>query len=166
MKLLKYSQIQKRISEIFLPLQKELKDLLPHARVEHIGASSIPGSVSKGDLDIFVGVPKDQFNSSLKKVTSIGFHEKKETLRTDTLCMLITDRYNYDVAIQLVANGAEQEDFIKFRDILRNSPQLLDEYNQIKIAAKDLPDHLYRDKKAAFIKKTLLIEKNMQDEIR
>ena len=50
--------------EAYQPLARELfnrsssliRQALPAARIEHIGSSAIEGAVSKGDLDIFVGV--------------------------------------------------------------------------------------------------------------
>ena len=87
--------------------------LLPHARVEHIGAPSIPYAVSKGDLDIFVGIEADEFESSVKQLSSLGFQEKVDTLRTAKLCMLESISQE-DVSLQVVANGSEFECFLKF----------------------------------------------------
>jgi len=102
---------QPKVNKIFLDLKKSLLQLLPNVQIEHIGASSIPNAVSKGDLDVYVGVEEELFLQALEKIKSLGFTEKKDTLRTNELCMLITHKYNYDVAIQLVVKGSEFEDF-------------------------------------------------------
>ncbi len=49
-------QYQVACNELFVRYERDIKKLTPNARVEHVGASSIPFAVSKGDLDIFVGV--------------------------------------------------------------------------------------------------------------
>ena len=100
MKLYEDSQYSDKVNSIFEQLHAELKEALPEARIEHIGASSVEGSVSKGDLDVFVGVPAEEFKISLEAIKEKGFQEKQDTLRTESLCMLITDKYNYDLVIQ------------------------------------------------------------------
>ena len=155
MKLLKYEEYSTKTDSIFNQLKLELLKILPTDRVEHVGSSSIPGSLSKGDLDVFVGVNKDQHVESIELIKSIGFIEKKDTFRSDELCMLITDQFNYDVAIQVVINGSEFEDFIKFRNILRKNHNLVESYNEIKLNAKNLSEDEYRAKKSKFINNVL-----------
>ena len=115
MKFFEPEEYQDKVNELFEKVREDIFNCISNLRFEHIGASSIKGSVSKGDLDIFVGVKKDQFNLTIEKLKEIGFTEKENTLRTNELCMMVTDKYNYDVAIQIVVNGSEFEDFIKFR---------------------------------------------------
>ncbi len=62
MKLKKYEEYSSHVEFLFTKLSQELKLILPNARIEHVGSSSIAGSISKGDLDVFVGV--DQVNLS------------------------------------------------------------------------------------------------------
>lgn len=102
MKLQRYEEYSPRVLEIYKDLSSRLYNLIPHARIDHIGSSAIPGSVSKGDLDVLVAVEASKFNGTLETIKSIGFIEKQDTLRTNELCMLTTDKYNYDVAIQLI----------------------------------------------------------------
>ncbi|PMG97990.1 hypothetical protein BCU78_05025 [Vibrio lentus] len=56
MKFYPAEQYQAACHEMFERYERDIKKLLPTARVEHVGASSILLAVSKGDLDIFVGV--------------------------------------------------------------------------------------------------------------
>ncbi len=73
-------EYQSRVSELFETVKSDVLQYISDVRLEHIGASSIKGAVSKGDLDIFVGVEKGQFNLVIKKLKEIGFTEKKNTL--------------------------------------------------------------------------------------
>jgi GrpB-like predicted nucleotidyltransferase (UPF0157 family) len=156
MKLLEFNEYKEKTDQIFNDVKKKLRDLLPEARLEHIGSSAIHGAISKGDLDIFVGVDIKDHESSFHKLKSIGFKEKPDTLRTHELCMLETEKYNFDVAIQLVANGSNFENFIKFRDMLKNDPLLLKEYNQLKKKTFNKGQDAYRKAKSEFISKVLL----------
>ena len=155
MLLKKYEDYSEFVNNLFELLSKELRSILPNARIEHIGSSAIPGSISKGDLDICVGVEHSFFNQALLLIKNIDFNEKKGTFRSEELCMLVTDKFNYDVAVQLVSNGSEFEDFLVFRNKLRTDENLVKEYNQTKLLAQSLSDSEYREEKNKFIEKVL-----------
>lgn len=150
MKFYKPDQYQAACEALFLQTKSKVLALLPHARVEHIGASSIPYAVSKGDLDIFVGIKADEFENSVKLLSSLGFQEKVDTLRTAELCMLESISQE-DVALQVVVNGSEFECFLKFRDLLCANADLVKQYNKLKLSCEDLSQDAYREKKSVFV---------------
>jgi GrpB-like predicted nucleotidyltransferase (UPF0157 family) len=151
----KYEDYSERTNELFAKLSEDIRSILPQARIEHIGSSSIPGSLSKGDLDVFIGIDQSFFNQALSLIKSLGFYDKEGTFRSNELCMLVTDKFNYDVAIQLVSNGSEFEDFLKFRDILKMNKKLVEEYNEIKFLAQSSGENEYRQRKDIFISRVL-----------
>lgn len=155
MKLLLPQEYQPRLCALFRCIALEVRGNLPYARVEHIGSSAIPSAISKGDLDIFVGVPPGRFSRSITRLERVGYSEKLDTLRTDSLCMLVTSKYACDVAIQLVANGTYFEMFLEFRDALRQDARLVAEYNAVKRHSEHLDEDEYRSNKAAFIERVL-----------
>ncbi len=115
-----------------MQLKHDLDQSLKDARIEHIGPSAIVGAISKGDLDVFVGVKVENFEKNLENIKGLGFIEKHGTLRTESLCMLVTDKYQDDVAIQLVVNGSQFEDVVRFRNILNQKSQIVIDYNILK----------------------------------
>ena len=68
--------------------------------------------------------------------------------------MLVTDKYQDDVAIQLVVNGSQFEDFVRFRNILNQNPQLVIDYNILKQECGGGPSS-YRAKQSLFIERVL-----------
>jgi GrpB-like predicted nucleotidyltransferase (UPF0157 family) len=154
MKFYSAEQYQASCDERFLRYEREVKILLPQARVEHVGASSIPLAISKGDLDIFIGVEIDELNAAIQLLTTLGFQEKADTLRTSELCMLESTSGD-DVAFQLVANGSEFEFFLIFRDKLRAAPSLVQQYNALKMSCEGQSQDDYRRKKSDFINHVL-----------
>lgn len=148
-------QYQVANEALFLKYASAIKNLLPQARVEHIGASAIPKAISKGDLDIFVGVDATELEINVQRLMTLGFHEKVDTLRTPALCMLESDSVQ-DVAIQVVANGSEFECFLSFRDALCSNALLVQQYNELKISCEGLSQDAYRLKKSAFIERVLV----------
>lgn len=156
MKFLIPEQYQPKCSELFDRIKFKIKNRLPHARVEHIGASSIPNAISKGDLDVFVGVRPTELEASVEILKQIGFREKLDTLRTAELCML-EERSGEDVALQVVANGSEFEFFITFRDKLRQNPDLIGRYNELKKHCEGFDQDAYRRMKSEFIVQVLAL---------
>ncbi|MEZ8296322.1 GrpB family protein [Vibrio splendidus] len=154
MKFYPAEQYQAACYELFIRYEREIKKLIPNARVEHVGASSIPSAVSKGDLDIFVGVELGELEDAIERLTTLGFNEKLDTLRTPELCMLESTSGD-DVALQVVANGSEFECFLRFRDKLRANPALVKQYNTLKMSREGWSQEKYREKKADFIEYVL-----------
>ena len=154
MKFYTAEQYQSSCEERFLRYEREIQNLLPNARVEHIGASSIPCAVSKGDLDIFIGVESVELEYAAQMLTSLGFQEKVDTLRTSELCMLESTSTD-DVAFQVVANGSEFECFLVFRNKLRANSSLVQQYNELKMSCEGWPQDEYREKKSVFIENVL-----------
>ncbi|MFS1973840.1 GrpB family protein [Vibrio splendidus] len=154
MKFYPAEQYQADCNELFVRYERDIKKLIPNARVEHVGASSIPSAVSKGDLDIFVGVELGELEDAIERLTTLGFNEKLDTLRTPELCMLESTSGD-DVALQVVANGSEFECFLRFRDKLRANPALVEQYNTLKMSCEGWPQDEYREKKAGFIEHVL-----------
>ncbi|CAK2698848.1 GrpB family protein [Vibrio crassostreae] len=157
MKFYPAEQYQAACNEMFVRYERDIKTLIPNARVEHIGASSIPFAVSKGDLDIFVGVELGELEDLIGRITTLGFNEKLDTLRTPELCMLESTS-GHDVALQVVANGSEFECFLRFRDKLRANPALVQQYNTLKMSCEGWPQEEYREKKSDFIEHVLAVK--------
>ena len=155
MKLQRYEEYSSITSKIYQDLKSRLSKLIPSARIDHIGSSAIPNSLSECDLDVLIAVNNEEFNTSLEIIKTIGFKEKQNTLRTNDLCMLITDEYNYDVAIQLIVKGSEFENFIIFRDALLADSGLVKKYNDLKAKYKNQSEEEYRAEKSKFIKSVL-----------
>ncbi|MCY4129247.1 MAG: GrpB family protein [Gammaproteobacteria bacterium] len=155
MRFLDPHQYQAEIGRLFEVVAKEVSRLLPNANIEHIGASAIPGAVSKGDLDVFVGVDEHELEKAVHCLERNGYRVKTDTLKNESLCMLESSSYEYPVALQVVANGSEFEMFLTFRDALRANDNLLKEYNQMKHLCEGMSETRYRNRKSAFIEKVL-----------
>ncbi|HEX6564291.1 MAG TPA: GNAT family N-acetyltransferase [Chthoniobacterales bacterium] len=155
MKFLEAESYQPLAREIFGHLRSLIQQTLPAARVEHIGSSSIAGAVSKGDLDIFVGVEVEEFQGAIAAIESLGFRIKTRSRRNETLCPFESDAYPLPVGLQLVVNRSEFECFLGFRDRMNADADLRSEYNQLKARASDLNEDEYRRVKSDFIESVL-----------
>ena len=129
--------------------------LLHDAAIEHIGASAIPGALSKGDLDIGVRVSAAAHAGVVQQLCELGYVPAPDTLRTDALCMLEWPGAAEAHALQVVAAGSRFDMFTAFRDALRAQPALVARYNQLKADAAAGTEETYRAAKATFIREVL-----------
>ncbi len=158
MPLLAAADYQPALQALFERIEARLRPLLPGARIEHIGASSIPGASSKGDLDICVIVPPAEHARVVDLLRGRGYHVKPDTLRTPELCMLVASQEvaeGQDLALQIVAQDSAFEDFLRFREALRRDPALVAAYDAVKRRHWDQGEDAYRAAKARFIESVL-----------
>ncbi len=144
--------------KIFEDIRQKFETMIPNANIQHVGSSAVDGSISKGDLDIFIGVPRDDHAETIRVFEQHGFKIKKGTLRTEELCMLEAECYQIDVAVQIVAFGSKFEFFLEFRDKLRADSKLVQEYNALKRSFQGVSPDKYREAKSQFIERVLLIK--------
>ena len=154
MKFYKADEYQASCEALYRKYELEIAALISDAVIEHVGASSIPNAVSKGDLDILVGVNGSKLEKAVKLLSTLGFNEKSNTLRTPELCMLESNS-GEDVAFQVVANGSEFDSFVGFIDKLRENSDLVQQYNELKMSCTGWSPHEYRRKKETFIERVL-----------
>ena len=153
--LLESAQYQDDAAATFAAVAAQVAAIVPQARIEHIGASSIPGAVSKGDLDICVLVPPQDHAPGVAALEAAGCSAKADTLRAPDLCMLLWPGTTMDVALQVVACGSRFECFLHFRDALRADSALVAEYNRLKQRFASEGMDRYREEKARFITQVL-----------
>lgn len=147
-------QYQQNCIDLFNSYKKNISSLLPFAKIEHIGSSAIPNTISKGDLDIYIEVMSDQFEFAIEQLKTLNFIEKQNTLRTHELCML--ESMNDDeVAFQIVVADSVFTFFLTFRNKLIDSSLLVHEYNQLKLQCSHLDPDQYRAIKSDFINRVL-----------
>lgn len=149
MRIFESADYQPALHQRYAAVRARLAVLLPSARVEHIGASSIPGAASKGDLDVFVGVAAGTHAAAVHRLVAAGWRVKADTLRTEQLCML--EQAEPEVALQVVELGSRFEFFLHFRNALRADSTLVEAYNALKRHHAGGSPEAYRAEKSAFI---------------
>ena len=131
-----------------------LSSILPDARIEHVGASAIPGAYSRGGVDVCVAVPRETFDEARGVLCEAGYVPR--SLRSqddgaDRLAMLVAPHAEVPVLLRLIESGSGHESLMRFRDALRGDATLLARYNAIKIDAAPLGGVAYADAKRSFI---------------
>jgi GrpB-like predicted nucleotidyltransferase (UPF0157 family) len=127
-----------------------LSSILPDARIEHVGASAIPGAYSRGGVDICVAVPPDAFDEALGVLCEAGYLQRPQTAADGRWAAFVAPHAGLDLTLQLIESGSARESLMRLRDALRGDPTLLARCNAIKIEAGPQGGAAYADAKARF----------------
>jgi GrpB-like predicted nucleotidyltransferase (UPF0157 family) len=141
---------------VFAQHRRAVLALLPHADVEQVGATAVPGALTKGDVDLLVRVSEPDFASAVEVLSRrYAIHQPHNW--TPTLASFkAPNTAGLGVGIQLVVAGSDADGFFgPFRDALIASPALLAEYNQLKLRLDGLEYERYTEQKGEFIERVL-----------
>ncbi len=134
-------------------LSGEITAAIPSARVEEIGSTAIPGSLTKGDVDLAVFVDQADF---VDAAAALGDRYQVNDMEDIAFFASFKGmRGGLEFGIQLNTPQVVTFRFLEFRDALRASPDLVDDYNHVKEQARALPPDDYRARKNEFIEKVL-----------
>lgn len=133
-----------------------LEPILPPAsEIEHIGATAVPGCMTKGDVDIVVRVNASDF-ADADAALAAKLARNTGSIRTEQFAAFEKREAEPPLlGVQLVVRGSTFDDFAMFRDRLLSDPQLLAAYNALKREHQGKSMDAYRAAKAAFIEGAL-----------
>ncbi len=144
---------QMRVNRLYHWLERGLKQKLPRASIQHVGSTAVPGSLTKGDLDLCVRVSESDLDSAYATIAS--FFKCNGTVITATLQQFSTAVAGIPVGIQLVLEGGPEDFFVYFRDLLRADPELCEAYTALKRRHQGGTHETYRGEKSFFIQRIL-----------
>jgi GrpB-like predicted nucleotidyltransferase (UPF0157 family) len=130
--------------------------LVPDGEVEHVGATSVPGALTKGDLDVLVRVHSSEFSRAVAALRNVyAIHQPDNW--TATLASFTDPASSAPaVGVQLVVAGSASDAlFGPFREALIADPALLAEYNALKLRLDGESYEHYTTAKGAFVEDVL-----------
>jgi GrpB-like predicted nucleotidyltransferase (UPF0157 family) len=152
MELVREQEMRTRVAAVFERQRLRIAALLPQARIEHVGSTAVPGSLTKGDLDLCVIVPTVEFAAATEKLSAALAIHQPENWTAEMASFVASPEDGIDVGIQLIVAGSEEERwFIGWRDRLRADPALRERYDQVKLANQDGSVDDYRAAKERLI---------------
>ena len=148
----KESAFRDLAEKVFKREKGKISVALPKADVQHIGSTAIPNSLTKRDLDLQVRVKAEDFDKAIKELSKL-YYDNKGNRRTKTYASFRNDDLEIPLGVQLTVIGSKEDDFVKLRNFLINSPKYQREYDAVKrkFNGKNMKD--YRKAKRKFFDK-------------
>lgn len=146
-------EFTEKANKIFEEQRKRIAKLLPTADIQHIGSTAIPTSITKGDLDIVVRVEEEEFPKAVEALRSLYQINQPENWSVTFASFKDDDSYDLPFGAQLQVKGSDYDDMHTLRDILIDNPNLLEEYNQMKLKFEGKDMNQYRKIKSDFFDK-------------
>lgn len=147
-------KFQQRTKEVFLKERKKILHVVPVADIQHIGSTSIPGSLTKGDLDIQVRVKEKDFEKARNALLKM-YKLNRGNPPTKTYASFKSNTVRIPFGIQLTVIGSGEDNFSVLRDILLRDKKYLKQYNTLKKRYQGKAMREYRKAKGKFIEKIL-----------
>lgn len=143
-----------KAARLFDEARLQIADALPQADIRHVGATAVPGCLTKGDLDLVVRVPCDDFEQADRSLSRL-YSRNDGSIRTSAFSAFEDASTDPHLGVQLVAVDGSHDFFHQFAEALRESPDLLQAYNDLKreYVGRDMSQ--YRRAKDAFVERTL-----------
>ncbi|MBI5067023.1 MAG: GrpB family protein [Deltaproteobacteria bacterium] len=123
--------------------------LLPGADLQHVGSTAVPGSLTKGDLDIQVRVEAAAF-ADAEAVLSRNYARNAGSPSLPGFAAFEKPDAHPSIGLQLTAIGGEWDLFWRFREVLLARPDLRARYDDLKRAHEGKPMAGYRRAKDRF----------------
>ena len=147
--------VREAAEALFAMVAAELISVLPgSAEVLHVGATAVPGCLTKGDLDIVVRVDRADFAVS-EALLAKRFGRNEGSIRTDEFAAFEDPNRRPNLGVQLTVKGGALDDFHRFAEELRRDPHLVRRYNDLKLRFNGKPMDDYRAAKDAFVTEIL-----------
>jgi GrpB-like predicted nucleotidyltransferase (UPF0157 family) len=143
----KSEEISEKINALFDAEKTKLSELFPQADIQHIGGTSVPGTISKGDLDINVRVEQAEFEATIEKLKTIYEINQPDNWTAGFASFKDDSR---DIGIQITVIGSQDDCFVDQRDYLRANPEKVIELNQLKERFNGKSMDEYRKEKGIF----------------
>lgn len=152
-KLVTSDKIKHKVEGMFLVVRRKIKTLVPQSQVIHVGGSSVPGLLTKGDLDIQVRVDIMDFP---QVIASLGgeYVEHNQHLWTDYYAIFKDeDSFGEKIDILVTAKNYPEDVYHLYTKVLKKHPELVAEFNQIKQSFKEYHSFDYKQAKGEFFSK-------------
>jgi GrpB-like predicted nucleotidyltransferase (UPF0157 family) len=150
--LLAVEDLEEEVESVLADARSELAVLAPEVDVEHVGATSMPDGVTKGDVDVNVRVNPDRFNDVVAAL-STQFDVAQPQNWTATFASFSGTRRGLPLGIQVTIAGSDDDFLVELRNLMRNDPPLRREYDAIKRANAHAGRDAYWQAKDDFLRR-------------
>ena len=148
------TECREAVERLFAEVAERLRSLLPNAGIQHVGSTAIPGSLTKGDLDVQVRVHESDYAAAKEKLLAV-YSINPGGFASDDATSFQSHDSEPSLGVHLTVIGGPADMQWRFRDLLIQSPDLLAEYDRLKRAFHGASMERYREAKSKFVARVL-----------
>ncbi|MFC4767493.1 GrpB family protein [Effusibacillus consociatus] len=150
-----------KAERLFEEQKRRIEERLPNADIQHVGSTAVPGSLTKGDVDIQVRVLPEVFSIAIQVLSSL-YSPNEGSVSTDSFRAFKDDTLDPPLGVQLSVIGSEYDFFWKLRNVLLANETYRQEYDELKkrFHGKDMDE--YRTEKNKFFKRLMTTPEYLQ----
>ncbi len=142
--------IWEKTRSLFESEKSKLSDRFPNASIEHIGSTAIPGTLTKGDVDINVRLKLEEFDEVVEILKTLYKINQPENWTKEFASFKDDSR---DLGIQVTVLGSAEDYFVAQREYLKSHPEAVTELNALKERFEGKNMDEYRGAKEEFYEK-------------
>jgi len=143
------------VQSIHQLLFERIRLLVPDTELHHIGATAVPGALTKGDIDTLLQVLPSDF-TAVVDVLKQHFQIKQPANWTPEFASFGDDTtYALPVGIQVVVKDSSADFLLFLRDYFIENSAALTEYNRLKTAHSEDGQEAYWNAKNEFLSRIL-----------
>jgi GrpB-like predicted nucleotidyltransferase (UPF0157 family) len=128
-----------------------LASLLPDAEFHHIGATAIPGAITKGDVDVLLRVAPSRFVEATGILRRYFITKQPENWTGSFASFGDDSSFPFPLGVQLVIKDSESDFFLFLHEYFTSDRRHLAEYNRIKLDFAPLGAEAYWKEKDRFL---------------
>jgi GrpB-like predicted nucleotidyltransferase (UPF0157 family) len=137
---------------VLAELRRQLAEIARDVRVEHIGATSMPDGITKGDVDVNLRVAPERFNSVIAALAA-RFDVAQPQNWTRTYASFSDTRGGLPLGIQVTVVGSDDDFLVELRDRMRGDSDLRRRYDAVKRANAPAGREAYWQAKNDFLRR-------------
>jgi len=147
---------REKAERLFAVVEERVRQVVPEAVVEHVGSTSLPDGLTKGDLDVQVRVEAGVYEHARGELAAVyapnpgGFTEEG--------CSFKDDATDPPLGVHLTIIGGKSDIQHRQRDVLRARPDLRADYDALKRTFQGGDMDEYRNAKDVFFNRVALLE--------
>jgi GrpB-like predicted nucleotidyltransferase (UPF0157 family) len=151
MRLISAEELAPSLREHLPSISARLASLVPEAEFHHVGATAIPGAITKGDVDVLLRVEASRF-AEATAILRRHFLTRQRENWTDSFASFGDDSsFPFSLGVQLVIKDSESDFFLFLHDYFTSDAQHLAEYNRIKMESAPMGTEEYWKAKDRFL---------------
>ncbi len=140
---------------MFAQVESQLRAVLPRAVIVHVGGTSLPDGLTRGDLDIQVRVRSEDFEDACHAVSAL--YEDNAGGFTDQGHSFKSDASDPPLGVHVTVIDGPSDIQHRQRDLLRARPDLRAAYDALKRRFDGGEMSAYREAKARFFDRLLVL---------